>query len=150
MPQSLSNVLIHIVFSTKNRAPFIQPPIENELHRYLAATLRTLESPALSINGATDHVHILCALSRRIAIADLIELLKKPSSKWMKTKGPGLRSFFWQTGYGAFSIGESNREACLRYIAGQKTRHKRQSFQDEYREILNKYKVEFDERYVWD
>ena len=136
MPQSLSNVLIHIVFSTKSRERFIHPAIETELHRYMAGTLRALESPALSINGTEDHVHILCALSRRTAISDLVEEVKKSSSKWMKTKGSEYRRFFWQTGYGAFSIGESNRDACLRYIARQKRRHKKQSFQDEYREIL--------------
>ena len=150
MPQSLSNVLSHIVFSTKDREPLISAAVEPELHKYLAATFLALGSPALSINGTADHIHVLCALSRRIAISDLIEEIKKSSSKWMKSKGPGLRRFYWQSGYGVFSIGESNRGACLLYIARQKIRHRKQTFQEELREILGNYKVKFDERYVWD
>ncbi len=150
MPQSLSNVLIHIVFSTKNREPLISAKVEPELHKYMAATFLALGSPTLGLNGTADHVHVLCALSRRISISELIEGVKKSSSKWMKTKGPGLRRFYWQSGYGVFSIGESNRAACLRYIARQKIRHRRQSFQEELREILSNYKMKYDERYVWD
>lgn len=150
MPQSLSSVLIHLVFSTKNRQAFITPEIETELHPYIATIFRELGSPSLTINSVPDHVHILFSLSRTICIADLVEEVKKRSSKWIKTKGPSFRGFQWQRGYGAFSIGESNVEALRRYIANQKDRHRRQSYQDEFRGLLAKYKLAYDERYVWD
>ena len=149
MPQSLSSVLIHLVFATKNREPFITPEVESELHAYLATVRRECDSPSLLIGGTKDHVHILCALSRKIAVADLIEEIKKRSSKWIKTKDARLRNFQWQTGYGAFSIGRSNVEALKRYIAGQKEHHRGRTFEDEYRALLLRYGVEFDEQFVW-
>jgi putative transposase len=150
MPQSLSSVLVHIIFATKNREPFITAEIEPQLHAYLAAVLRECDSPALLINGTRDHVHILCSVSRKTALADLVEEAKKRSSKWMKMKGSAYRNFRWQAGYGAFSIGRSNVEALKKYIAGQKEHHRRRTFEDEYRAFLEKYGVDFDERYVWD
>ena len=150
MPQSLSSILIHLVFSTKNREPFITSNIELELHSYLAAILREYNSPAIAINGTTNHVHILFALARTITIAELVEEVKKRSSKWIKTKGHEYRNFQWQTGYGAFSIGQSNVAALKKYIAGQKEHHRHKSFEEEYRNFLEKYGVAFDEKYVWD
>ena len=150
MPQSLSSILIHLIFSTKNREPFITPAIETELHRYMATIFRALKSPSLAINGTCDHVHILFSLARVIAIADLLEELKTETSKWIKTKGPEFRNFHWQKGYGAFSIGRSQVEAVKRYIHGQKEHHRRVTFQEEYREFLRAYGIEYDERYVWD
>jgi putative transposase len=147
MPQSLSNLLVHLVFSTKDRNRFIVPEIETELHKYLAAICHAHESPALTVGGTEDHVHLLCALGRTIAVADLIEEVKTSSSKWMKNTN---KKFFWQRGYGAFSIGESNRDALMKYIANQKQHHRRVTFQVEYRSILRKYKIPYDERYVWD
>ena len=111
MTQSLSSFLVHLVFATKNREPFITAEIEPQLHAYLATVLRECDSPALLINGTTDHVHVLCSLSRKTALADLVEEVKKRSSKWIKTKGGGYKTFQWQAGYGAFSIGRSNVEA---------------------------------------
>lgn len=150
MPQSLSSILIHLVFSTKHREPFITPVIEPELHAYLAAVCKECGSPALIINGTTNHVHLLCALSRTSTVAALVEEIKKRSSKWIKSKGAEFRGFQWQTGYGAFSIGESNVGALKKYIAGQKEHHRRQSFEMEYQRFLEKYGIEYDERYVWD
>ncbi|HEV2863975.1 MAG TPA: transposase, partial [Pyrinomonadaceae bacterium] len=125
MPQSLSSILIHLVFSTKNRDPLISAEIAPELHAYMAAVFRACHSPALSINGTGNHVHSLFALSRRVTVADVVEEVKKRSSKWAKAKGPSLRNFRWQTGYGAFSIGQSNVPALLRYIAKQEEHHRR-------------------------
>ncbi len=150
MPQSLSSVLIHLIFSTKNREPFITPGIETELHPYMATIFRALKSPTLAINGTEDHVHILFALARTIAIADLLEEVKTETSKWIKTKGPEFRNFHWQRGYGAFSIGQSQVDEVKRYIHGQKEHHRRLRFQEEYRKFLKAYGIEFDERYVWD
>jgi len=150
MPQSLSNVMIHLIFSTKNREPFIAPGIERDLHRYMAAIFKAHESPALTINGTQDHIHALFTLSRTQTIAGLIEEVKKESSKWMKRQGTPFKNFYWQTGYGTFSIGNSGRETCLKYIANQKPHHREKSFQDEYRMFLRKYNIKYDERYVWD
>lgn len=125
MPQSLSSILVHLIFATKGREPFITPAVEQELHAYLSAVFRECGSPALAVNGTANHVHVLFALSRKVAVADLVEEAKKRSSKWIKTKGPGLRNFRWQTGYGAFSIGQSNVAAQRHYIAGQKEHHRR-------------------------
>ncbi|HMG75964.1 MAG TPA: IS200/IS605 family transposase [Pyrinomonadaceae bacterium] len=150
MPQSLSSILIHLVFSTKNREPFIKPAIESELHPYMAKIFRALKSPSLAIDGTTDHVHILFCLGRVMKVADLVEEVKTGSSKWIKTKGPEFRNFHWQKGYGAFSIGQSNVAALKRYIHSQKQHHSRVTFQDEYRKFLKRYEIEYDDRYVWD
>ena len=150
MPQSLSSILIHLVFSTKNREPFITPAVEPELHPYMAKIFRELKSPSLAIDGTADHVHFLFSLGRVIRVADLVEEVKTGSSKWIKRKGREFRNFHWQAGYGAFSIGESNVEALKRYIRGQKKHHGRVTFQDEYRQFLKRYQIKYDERYVWD
>jgi len=150
MPQSLCSILVHLIFSTKNREPFITPAIESELHPYLAKVLRELKSPSLALNGTSDHIHVLFALGRVITVAELVEEIKTSSSKWIKTKGRELRNFHWQRGYGAFSVGQSDVEAVKHYIRNQKEHHKRVTFQDEYREFLKSYGIDFDERYVWD
>ena len=150
MSQSLSSVLVHLIFSTKNPEPFITEEIETELFPYMAKIFRDLKSPSLAINGDRDHVHILFSLGRVIAIADLIEELKANTSKWIKTKGSEFRNFHWQRGYGAFSIGQSSVPGLKRYICNQKEHHRRITFQDEYRKFLKAYKIDYDERYVWD
>ena len=148
MPQSLACILIHVVFSTKNRAPLITPKLETELFPYMATCAKELHSPALAINGTNDHVHLLMALGRTVTIADWVEHIKNGSSKFAKTKG--VKNFYWQSGYGAFSLGRSQERDIKTYIARQKTRHRTVSFQDEYRELLKRYDVEYDEKYVWD
>ena len=150
MPQSLSSILIHLIFSTKNREPFLTPEIELELYPYLGSIFKAMQSPALIINGTSDHIHTLLLLSRVVTIADLVEEVKTGSSKWIKTKGREFRNFHWQSGYGAFSIGQSQVPTVRRYITRQKEHHRRVSFQDEYRKFLKVYEVEYDERYVWD
>jgi len=150
MSQSLSSVLVHLVFSTKNREPFITPAIETELHPYMATIFRELKSPALAIDGTSDHVHVLFSLARVLTIADVVEEIKTSTSKWIKTKGPEYRNFHWQRGYGAFSIGQSNLELLKRYIRQQKEHHKHVTFQDEYRKFLNVYGIDYDEKYIWE
>jgi putative transposase len=150
MPQSLANVLIHIVFSTKNRAPYIETEIQNPLHAYLATACRTCGCPAHKIGGTNDHIHILCSLSRTITMADFIGTIKADSSKWIKTQRTSLGGFSWQNGYGAFSIGQSQLDIVKKYIAGQNEHHRVRTFQEEFREFLKKYEIQFDERYVWD
>jgi putative transposase len=150
MPQSLSSILVHLVFSTKNREPFITPSIETELHPYMATIFREYNSPSLVIDGTADHIHALFALGRTITLADLTEEVKTSSSKWIKTKGLEFKDFHWQKGYGAFSIGQSNVEQLKRYIRNQKQHHRRVTFEEEYRNFLKRYEIGFDERYVWD
>jgi REP element-mobilizing transposase RayT len=150
MPQSLSSILVHLVFSTKNREPFITPAIETELHPYMATVFRENNCPSLIIDGTADHIHALFVLGRTITVANLVEEVKTGSSKWIKTKATQFRNFHWQKGYGAFSIGQSNVEQLKRYIRNQKQHHRRVTFEDEYRDFLKRYNVQFDERYVWD
>lgn len=150
MGQSLVKNYIHIVFSTKHREQLIQPPYEEELHGYLGGICNNLDCPAIKVGGYTDHVHILCMLSKKIALMKLLEEIKSHSSKWMKTKDDKLQNFYWQDGYGAFSVNPSEVDTVIAYIANQHEHHVQKTFQDEYRAFLKKYKVEYDERYVWE
>ena len=149
MPQSLANVLIHLIFSTKDREPFLaQEDLRRRTHAYLAEVLRNLECPTLMVGGVTDHVHALFRLSRTQSIASVLEHLKKSSSKWIKTQG--ITGFGWQRGYGGFSVSESNAAAVVEYIEKQEEHHRKMTFEDEFRLILKRHRVQFDERYVWD
>ena len=150
MPQSLVANYIHIIFSTKLRNPLIQPPFDTELHHYIGGTCKKLDCQPLATGGYTDHIHILCALSKKMALVKLIEEVKRESSKWMKTKHTSLQDFYWQDGYGAFSVNPSEIDTVKVYIANQHEHHSKRTFQDEYRAFLKKYNVEYDERYVWD
>lgn len=150
MPQSLSQDILHIVFSTKDRRPWLDPAIRPRMHAYLATLCRDCDCQAYRVGGTSDHVHIAARLARTLSQAELLEKIKKTSSAWIKTQGEQYGSFFWQGGYGDFSIGRSQLEALVRYIDGQEQHHRTQTFQEEYRNLLQKYQVEFDERYVWD
>ena len=150
MGQSLVKNYMHIVFSTKYRQPLIQAPYEAELHSYLGGICNNLECQPIKIGGYTDHVHILCMLSKKIALMKLLEEVKSHSSKWIKTLDPSLQNFYWQDGYGAFSVEPSGVNKVSNYIANQHVHHSKRTFQDEFREILEKYAIEYDERYVWD
>jgi len=150
MPQSLSEILIHIVFSTKDRAPFIAADLQAPLHAFLAGVCRTANCEALRVGGVADHVHLAIRLSRTVTMAALIEDLKSASSKWIKVQDAALRDFHWQRGYGAFSIGRSQLPALIRYIDAQPEHHRMHTFQEEYRMLLQRYTITFDEKYVWD
>ncbi|MCQ9636152.1 IS200/IS605 family transposase [Chryseobacterium sp. WG14] len=150
MPQSLVKNYVHIVFSTKYREDFIDEKIEKELHSYLAVLCKDFESQALKIGGTDDHIHILCKLSRKIALMKLVQEIKAHSSKWIKTKGKKYENFFWQDGYGAFSVGEKDISIVMNYIQNQRQHHQKQNFKNELIEILKKHKMEYDEKYLWD
>ena len=149
MAQTLVSLLVHLVFSTKNREEIIRPETEADLYPYMCGIVAKYESPCLAINGMPDHVHMLISMSKNIALADLLEELKKDSSKWIKTQGSFYKHFHWQGGYAGFSVSRSRVEAVKRYIATQKEHHKKVSFQDELRGLLKKHNVEYDERYIW-
>ena len=151
MAQSLSRLWTHLIFSTKNRFPFLSDKtIRIDMHCYLAKMLREQDCETLIVNGVEDHVHALFALSRIRAIADVVKEIKRTSSGWVKELSPKLSKFHWQGGYGAFSVSQSNLDEVIRYIENQEEHHKRVTFQDEYRAFLKAYGIEYDERYVWD
>ena len=153
MPQSLANVVLHLVWSTKHREPLIADEIRERLHGYILGVLENLDCPSIETNSEPDPIHILCHLSRTITIAKLIEQAKTSTSVWLKTLGAPTAKFFWQGGYSAFSVSESQIEVVRRYIRNQQEHHrgaKRMSFQDELRALLKKHRLPFDERYVWD
>ncbi len=148
--QSLSSVLIHLVFSTKFRQPWIQTDIESDMHKFMTQISIKQGCPVLQIGGMPDHIHVLVNLSRNLTISRLITELKTGSSRWIKKPYPHYASFAWQNGYGAFSIGQSHLKQAIHYIATQKEHHKTMSFQDEFRTLLKKYCIDWDERYIWD
>ena len=153
MPQSLNKVILHMVFSTKDRRPLIDADIRPRLHAYIAEILRNIEPPqsqAYRVGGVEDHVHIAATLPRTVTIAKLFETVKKESSIWIKEQGAQYRDFYWQNGDGNFSVGPSQLDQLIRYIDNQEEHHKTVSFQDEFRKLLEKYHVEYDDRYVWD
>jgi REP element-mobilizing transposase RayT len=150
MPQSCSAIFVHLVFSTKNREPWIRTPIESELYAYGTTVLKNAGCPTLAMNGMFDHIHTLVNLARVKSLAEIVQELKTSTSKWIKSKGANFRGFHWQSGYGAFSVSQSNVEDVIRYIDRQKTHHQRRSFQHEFRALLCKHGIAFDERYLWD
>ena len=150
MPQSLANNLIHLVFSTKHREPWLANAVRPALHAYLSTVFKNLQCPILILNSVEDHIHILFCLHRTVALSSVVENAKTSSSKWLKTQAADLTSFAWQGGYGAFSVSESNVAKVKQYIACQAEHHRKISFQDELRAFLVKHKMEFDERYLWD
>ena len=148
MGQSLSQLYVHLTFGTKNRYPFISEQIEPQLHSYMGGILKNKECPPLKINSVPDHVHILFRLSKNHALAKIVEVVKKESSKWMKTKG--ITGFTWQIGYGAFSVSSSKVETVINYISNQKQHHKTKTYKEEVEEFIKKYDlIEYDEKYFW-
>ena len=150
MGQSLVQIYVHFVFSTKGRKPFLKSDEHRErLHAYLSGICKNRSSPAIIVGGVEDHVHLLCRLGKTIDIAKLILELKKNSSAWVKSD-LGIGEFYWQTGYGALSVSPSHVDALTNYIRNQEEHHRKESFQDEFRRLCKKYGVEIDERFVWD
>ena len=150
MPQSLSLVIVHLVFSTKDRLPRFDAPLRPHLHAYLAEVARNAGCEAYRVGGVADHVHLAIRLSRTLTIADLVETLKTSSAKWLKTQSAALSDFSWQRGYGCFSVAPADLMALTTYIDKQEEHHRVRTFQEEYRAFLNKYGVTYDEAYVWD
>jgi putative transposase len=150
MPQSLARLYVHLVFSTKHRLPYIADDVRARLHGYMGKVLDNLACPALQINSVCDHVHVLFDLSRTVSTSQVAEEVKKSSSKWMKDRTGGSCDFCWQSGYGAFSTSESQVQKVRTYIARQREHHAAATFQDEFRSMLGRHHLQFDERYIWD
>ena len=151
MPQSLSRIYLHIIFSTKNRQPWLKgAELRNSLHAYMGATLKQLECVPVEIGGVEDHVHLLCLFPRTRSLADVVKEAKRVSTNWLQKQHVDLRAFHWQGGYGVFSVSQSSVDEVVQYVRNQEEHHRKVSFQEEYRAFLRKHAVEFDERYVWD
>ena len=150
MPQSLVRNLIHVVFSTKNRADLIAPEIENGLFGYMHGIVENNKSKLILANGTTNHVHLLISLGKTISISELIGDIKRDSSSWIKKQDAKFSNFYWQEGYGAFSVGQCEDVIVMKYIVDQKRHHKTKDYKTEFRGFLKKYSIEYDEQYVWD
>lgn len=150
MPQSLSNLAIHVIFSTAGRVPFVEEDRLERLWAYGIGVLRQLECPAIQIGGRPDHLHLLFRLSRTDRVSDVVKEVKTSTSKWLKPQHDALSSFAWQAGYAAFSVSPRDIDMVRSYIQNQERHHHKHSFQEELRAILKTEGVEFDERYLWE
>ena len=150
MAQSLSKIYVHLIFSTKNRERALPDEIRPDLHSYMGGTLKGLGCIPVEINTEPDHLHALFILARTETVSDVVGHLKKSSNDWLRGQGSQFASFFWQAGFGAFSVSQSQVEGVRAYIRNQREHHRVKSFQEEFRAFLKAYEVEFDERYVWD
>jgi len=151
MSQSLSRVVIHLVFSVKNREPYLRNvERRKQLHAYMAGVLNELDCEAIAVGGVEDHIHVLCNLSRSLPISKVVEETKRSSTKWLKARSSDFGGFHWQAGYGVFSVSQSNVGAVKAYVENQEEHHGKVSFQDEFRLLCRKHGVVLDERYVWD
>ncbi len=151
MSQSLIQIYVDLVFSTKDRKPFLRDKSNRQAtHAYLAGIFKNLGSPALLVGGVEDHVHVSFRLGKQQKISDLVREVKRDSSTWVKEKFPKLNRFYWQRGYGAFGISPSHVEALATYIQNQEQHHERLTFKEEFRRLCQKNGVEIDERYAWD
>ncbi len=149
MAQSLSDIILHIVFSTKDREPLIHHHLEEELYKYICGVCRNLECPVIKINGVEDHIHILLHLDKSMATSKLISEIKSNSSRWVKTKGNQYKKFAWQAGYGAFSVSRPNLHQVVKYIDAQKKHHKKISFKEEFIAMLQRAQIPYDEKNLW-
>jgi len=150
MSQSLASVVVHLVFSTKGRIPFLRQQIRHDLFAYLAGTAKAQSAYVYEVGGGEDLVHMLLTLPRTLTLAKLIEMLKTGSTKYLKATSNEFKTFSWQNGYGAFYVSASNMEAARKYIREQERHHQKKSFQDELRSFLAAANVQFDEKYLWD
>ncbi len=150
MSQSLSKIYVHLTFSTRKRNPSINDNIKQELWAYIGGICKSMECNPIRVGGYNDHIHICCLLSKKITPSKLTEEIKKQSSKWIKTKGVAYQKFYWQSGYGMFSVNPAEIDTVVKYIENQEEHHKKRTFQDEFLAFLKKYKVEYDARYLWE
>lgn len=149
MSQSLSKLYVHLIYHTKYSSVLIRNEEKQKLYAYIGSVLKSNESIPIVINGTNDHLHILCVMSKNIALAKLVEEIKRHSSRWIKTLDEYYNEFAWQGGYGGFSVSPSIHNKTKRYIENQEEHHKRKTFQEEYLMFLKEYGVEYNEKYLW-
>jgi putative transposase len=149
MSQSLSKLYVHLIFHVKNNVGLIRHEDEKELYSYIGGVVKLSKSIPVNINGTDDHIHVLCIMSKKVSLADLLEDIKKNSSRWIKTKGAHYQNFAWQGGYACFSVSQSKVNVVSRYLDNQKEHHKHQTFREEYIQFLKEYDIEFNEDYLW-
>ncbi len=149
MAQSLSQLFVHLIFHIKNNSCIIRNEEKEHLYAYMGSIIKDNESMPILINGTEDHVHILCVMSKNIALAKLIEEIKRHSSRWIKTKNQYYTSFAWQGGYGGFSVSPSLHDKTKRYIENQEQHHKKITFKEEYLLFLKEYGISYNEDYLW-
>jgi putative transposase len=149
MPQSYTDLCYHLVWSTKNREPYISPELMPRLYDYIGGIVRGEKGTLLEVGGRPDHVHLLARLHPSIAVADLLRVVKTNSSKWLRETFPDHQRFAWQSGYGAFSVSRSRMDQVRQYIQNQEAHHRRVAFKDEFEQLLRKHGIEFDPEYIW-
>ena len=150
MAQSLAQIYLHLIFSTKDRQRLLTPEIQPELFDYIGGTLNGLECPVARVGGMEDHVHVLFSLSKNHAPKYVVGEVKRKSSIWIKRRWPEMRGFQWQGGYGIFSVSATRVQNVKRYIERQADHHKIKTFREEFIEFLQEYDIDYDERYLWD
>ena len=150
MSQSLVRILIHLVFSTKNRVPLLREGLRPNLHAYIGSVLQARKASLLKAGGTNDHIHLVISLGKELSVAAAVREIKSKSSGWIHREYPRLGRFSWQDGYAGFSVSESDLAAVIRYVEGQEAHHRNRTFQDELRALLREHHVSFDERYLWD
>ncbi len=150
MPQSLTKLYVHLIFSTKKREPFLDDEIRERVHGYLATVIRSVDSPYVVVGGVADHVHILFDMGKMHTPVEFVEQVKRESSKFVKTLGPQYRNFYWQRGYAMFSVSPTHLADAEKYVRNQEEHHRTKTFQEEFREFLERYNIEYEEQYVWD
>jgi len=150
MSQALAKIYLHLIFSTKNRERSLPDDVRDDLHSYMGGILHGLGCSPIEINTEPDHAHVLFVMTRTETISNVVGQLKKSSNDWLRNRDPQFRHFYWQGGYGVFSVSQSAVEEVRQYIRDQREHHKQVSFQDEFRIFLKRYEMEFDERYVWE
>lgn len=150
MPSSLTNLLYHVVFSTKGRQPEIVPGFREDLYAYVGGIIRSEKGKLIEIGGMANHVHVLARFSPAVSVSDMLKMIKGNSSRWVNKSGKRPAKFAWQKGYGAFSVSESGCEAVVNYIRNQEAHHRKMTFKEEFKLLLDKHQVEYDEEYLWD
>ncbi len=150
MAHTFTNLLTHVIFSTKDRRPHLDPQVKERLFPYMGGILKETKAKCLAINGPADHVHILALIPPVAALSDVMRILKTNASRWVHEQWPSLTDFAWQTGYGAFSVSESLKQEVAAYIANQEEHHRKMTFQEEFIAFLKRHGIEYDERYIWE
>ncbi len=150
MSQTHCNLIYHLVFSTKERRPYLTPDVSKDVHRYLAGVVKGLDGIPLIVNGMEDHVHLLVKLNQNHKIKDVLREIKANTSGWIHREFPTIGDFAWQAGYGAFTVSASQKDTVQAYVENQEAHHHVRSFKEECLALLKAHDIEYDERYIWD